>query len=97
MRTLSVILGIEGVAMILSLGTAIYDGDRETSIGFAISTGVLLILAILARSVSSGFSIKMKARESYFVVLVCWLTMIVGGTLPYLLTGNGYGVIDSIF
>lgn len=97
MRTLSVILGIEGVAMILSLGTAIYDGDRETSIGFAISTGILLILAILARSVSSGFSIKMKARESYFVVLVCWLTMIVGGTLPYLLTGNGYGVIDSIF
>ena len=97
MRTLSAILGIEGVAMILSLGTAIYDGDRNASIGFAISTGILLILAIITRSISSGFSIKMKARESYFIVLICWATMIVGGTLPYLLIGNGYGVIDSIF
>ncbi|MBO4235286.1 MAG: TrkH family potassium uptake protein [Firmicutes bacterium] len=97
LRTLSAVLGIEGIAMILSLGTAVYDGDKEASIGFAISTGILLILAIVARSVSSGFSIKMKARESYFVVLVCWIAMIVGGTLPYLLIGRGYGVIDSIF
>ena len=96
-RTVSVILGIEGIAMILSLGTAVYDGDRKAAIGFTISTGILLALALIGRAFSTGFHVKMKARESYFIVLICWVTMIIGGTLPYLLAGSGYGVVDSIF
>ena len=96
-RTVSVILGIEGIAMILSLGTAVYDGDRKAAIGFTISTGILLALALIGRAFSTGFHVKMKARESYFIVLICWVTMIIGGTLPYLLAGSGYGIVDSIF
>lgn len=96
-RTVSMILGIEGIAMILSLGTAIYDGDRDVAIGFTISTSILLILALLGRAFSQGYHVKMKARESYYIVLVCWACMIAGGTLPYLLSGRGFSVVDSIF
>jgi len=96
-RTASIILGIEGLAMILSLGTAVYDGDRESTVGFAISTTLLLVFALLGRSASKKLDVKIKARDSYYVVLICWLTVVIGGTLPYLLVGRGYGLIDSVF
>lgn len=96
-RIVSTILGVEGIAMILSLGTAIYDGDKNATFGFAVPIAILIMLSLIGRIVSRGYHVKMKARESYFIVLVCWLTMIAGGTLPYILIGGGYSVIDSIF
>ena len=97
MRTVSTILGIEGLAMMISLGMAVYDGDRDSSIGFTISTGIVLAFALIARGFSTGYHVKMKPRESYYTVLICWLAMVAGGTLPYLLVGQGYSVVDSIF
>ena len=97
MRTISTVMGVEGIAMLLSFGTAIYDHDMKTANGFAISIAILFAIALVGRIVSRGFTTKIKARESYFIVLVCWLSMIVGGTLPYLFAGRGYGVVNAIF
>lgn len=96
-RTAATILLIEGIAMLIPLGTAFYDRTMKVFNGFAVSIAVLLSLAALGRIVTRKHKLKIKIRESYFIVLVGWLTMIAGGTLPYLLCGNGYTLVEGIF
>ena len=96
-RTISTILLAEVMAMLPSLMLAFSDGDLGVAKGFIITMAILGILGLVGIKASKEYKSKIKVRESYFVVLVCWLTVIVSGLLPYLLSGEGYSIADSIF
>ena len=96
-RTISIILLSEGAAMIPALILAVAEKDASSVRSFAISAAAVIIAGLIGLNFTGRYRIKVKARDSYFVVLVCWLTAIAAGVLPYLLSGQGYTPIDSIF
>lgn len=96
LRAVSTILLIEGVAMLIPLFMSLYDKQRDVFKGFALSVAILFVVFVTTRATTRNFKMKMKVRESYFIVLLCWITMIAGGALPYILCGK-YSLVDSIF
>ncbi|MDO4396449.1 MAG: TrkH family potassium uptake protein, partial [Clostridia bacterium] len=40
---------------------------------------------------------KIKAGESYLIAFIGWISVSIIGTVPYLLSGCGYSLSDSIF
>ena len=95
--TVSTILMIEAVAIIPSAAMGLYDGDMDSFKGMVISAVVLMALGLLGRQLSGSHQVKMKVKESYLIVLLCWLTSIFGGMLPYLTIGRNYRVTDAFF
>lgn len=96
-RTVSVILLIEGLFMLPSLILAWHDGAAQTLRGFLWSFLAVEAAGIISYFSTQSYKVKMKIRESYYVVIVSWLTVIAVGFLPYFLSGSGYSVIDSLF
>lgn len=96
-RTMSVILLIEGLFMLPSLILAMQDGSTVTARGFLVSLAALEIIGAAGYLSTRNFRARMKIRESYYVVIVCWFTVIAAGLLPYLMAGRGYSFADSLF
>ena len=97
LRTVSTILLAEAVAMIPSMLMAIYDRDMIVTRGFIITIVISALIGTVGVVATKNHHVKIKTRESYFVVLVCWLTVIIAGTLPYLLGAPGCSPADAIF
>lgn len=97
LNTMATMLLIEGVAMFPPLILAFLDREREVVFAMGISAVIVLILGAAGKAVSGSQKNKVKLDESYFVVLVCWLTAIVGGMLPYLFMGRDFGLVNSFF
>lgn len=95
--TISTILMIEGLAMLPSVAMGFYDGEKDVAIGMALSAAILIVISIIGRTVTKNHKTRIKASESFYIVLMCWFAVIVGGMLPYLLTGGDYGIINSLF
>ena len=96
-RTISVILLIEGLFMLPSMLLAFKEGTVETGRGFLYAFLALEILGGIAYITTEKHKVKMRLRESYYIVIICWFTVIAAGFIPYYLSGNGYSVIDSLF
>lgn len=96
-NTLATILLMEGVAMIPAVAMAFYDGQRDIGLGMGVSFVILLCLGLMGKRYSKGHHDKIKISESYFIVLICWLTAIIGGMIPYLLAGNDFTFINAFF
>ena len=94
---ISEILLLEGLTMIPSVILAFIDKDRGDLMGMSISAGILLGLSIIGHTVVKEFKLKMKVGESYLIVLLAWITAIIGGMLPYLLAGQNIGPVDAFF
>ena len=96
-NTMAIILLIEGVAMLPSTLLAVFDGDRDVAVSLGMASIILLALAFAGKTVVGKHHTRIKAEESYFIVISAWLTAIVGGMVPYLLAGRNYGLINSFF
>ena len=94
---MATILLLEGAATIPAVSIAFYDGQGDIGLGMGISAAVLLLLSLLGKVYSKGHHYKIKISESYFIVLVCWLTAILGGMLPYLLVGRDFTIVNAFF
>ena len=96
-NTMATILLIEGIAMIPCVLMAFFDSEREALLPLGTSAGIVLGLAALGKLFARRHEAKIKLDESYFIVLVCWFTAIVGGMLPYLLVGRDFGIVNAFF
>ena len=84
--------------MVPSFLCAAMDHDLMSLKAMTLSIGILALLGVLGLFLTKKQTGKViKSRESYFVVLVCWLTVIIGGILPYIFAGQGFTVVDAIF
>ena len=97
-RTISTLLLLESATMVPSFLCAAMDHDLMSLRAMTLSIGILSLLGVLGLFLTKKQTGKViKSRESYFVVLVCWLTVITGGILPYIFAGKGFTVVDAIF
>ena len=97
-RTISTLLLLESATMLPSFLCAAMDHDLISLRAMTLSIGILSLLGVLGLFLTKKQTGKViKSRESYFVVLVCWLTVITGGILPYIFAGQGFTVVDAIF
>ena len=84
--------------MLPSFLCAAMDHDLMSLRAMTFSIGILALLGVLGLFLTKKQTGKViKSRESYFAVLVCWLTVITGGILPYIFAGQGFTVVDAIF
>ena len=95
--TVCTILTIEGLAMVPATLMGLYDGEQRTALGIGISAAILIIIGLVGRSLAKEHKNKIKPSESYYIVLVCWFSVVLGGMLPYLMSGSHYGLINSFF
>ena len=97
-RTISTLLLLESATMVPSFLCAAMDHDLMSLKAMTLSIGILALLGVLGLFLTKKQTGKViKSRESYFAVLVCWLTVIIGGILPYIFAGQGFTVVDAIF
>ncbi|MBP3815981.1 MAG: TrkH family potassium uptake protein [Firmicutes bacterium] len=96
-RTIATVLLIEGVAMVPAGVLALFDGDISAGKGILISAGIILAIALMGRLYVGNHATKIKARESYFIVLVSWITAITAGMFPYLLAVKDFGFVNALF
>ena len=99
-NAMSTILLIEGIAMIPSCFLGLLEGDKGGTMAMGISGAIVIAFALIGKALSREHKVKMRVSESYFIVLVCWLTAILGGMLPYMIFGflnGGITISDSIF
>lgn len=96
-KTVSVILLFEGLAMLLPFGFACYFHETSSATSFFCTLVVCIVFGETMRRVVKKTEKKIKTREGYFVVIVSWLVVILVGSMPYLMAGQGYGFFESWF
>lgn len=97
LKTISMVLAIEGVAMLPSIIVGLYYGEKNALSGLAFTSFLTIIFATIILNIYRGEKVKLKAREGFLVTLLGWLLVCIVGALPYLGAGMDYSFVDSIF
>lgn len=97
LRTISVILLFEGVAMLPPLICAVYFDEHGPASALFFTACCCIALGMLVFRFLKYYTLKIKQRESYFIAFICWFVVSLVGTLPYALSGCGYSFTDCIF
>ncbi len=96
-RFYALILGIESVFMLPSIGISLYDATHKTTVAFAVTvllTGALsLLMVILSRRAQKGFYVK----EGLLCVGSGWVLMSLLGCLPFWIAGEIPSYLDALF
>ena len=99
MKSISYILGwilrIEGVFMVLPLGTALVYGERQ---GFAFALVMALCLALgQLLTHKKPRNPSFYAKEGFVTTALGWIVMSLFGCLPFVLTGEIPSFVDALF
>lgn len=96
-KILSIVLIITGVAMIPSMFASAYYGENEAMVGFGTSSALTIIVALIMFFRNRDASNKLRLREGYLIVALCWIMCSVVGAVPYLLANHSTTIIDAFF
>ncbi len=96
-RILAQILALEALAMSPALALALYDGNKRVSISFAITIGIILIIASIFWAFCHNAKRVFYAREGYVCAGGCWIVMSLLGCLPFVFSGEIPNYIDALF
>ena len=96
-KTVSLIIALEGLAMLPSIICAAVFGETRVLITFAVVSAFCIAAGAWLYSNMRKYTIKIKTREGYFVVLLCWATVILVGFMPYYFSGCGYSAVNCLF
>ena len=93
---MGLLLMFNGIFMFLSSGISFYYKDGVTKeIFFA---GIVTILVgLLFRFATKGFSKEVKKREGYLIVTLGWIFMSLSGSLPYMFSDSIPQFTDAFF
>jgi len=80
------LLIFNGVFMFISSIVSFFYNDGATKEIFFAGT-VTILIGLLFRFATKGFTKQIKKREGYLVVTLGWIFMSLSGTLPYLFSG----------
>lgn len=88
---------IEGLFMVPVSLYGFFIGEIKAAVTFALLASMAIIFFGYAARSMKHVVVDIKTRESYFLVLICWVTAILVAVFPYYLCGEGYRLIDCIF
>ena len=98
-----IILQLMGILLLFNGGFMMVSGivswyfDDGALEGIMIAGTVTIIIGLLLRFMTKGFSKRIKKREGYLVVTLGWITMSLSGALPYVFTGAIPTFTDAFF
>ncbi len=94
-NVLSILLLTQGLLMLLCCGISMYDHNADAKgILFA---GMTTIGAGVLLSLYRRGDTQISKREGYLIVTLSWITMVLFGMLPYLMTGTLHTFHDALF
>ena len=96
LRVIAGILLLEGVAMFIPLSYAVITDD-PCAPAFFLPALTCLCIGLVIHTQLKFHTLKIRQRESYLIAFICWITVSLMGTFPYLMAGCGYSLVDSIF
>ena len=88
---------IAGAAMIPSIICGLINREFDVSRNFLIIALAGIGIGAVGRYKLEKQKGSIKVGESYFVVLLCWLTVVIYGMMPYIFSTRGYSISDSFF
>jgi len=88
---------IVGFSMLPALFSAYLYDDAEVIRAFAIPAISCIVVGGLCTKLISPLNIKLKLRDGYMVVALCWLLASLVGAVPYYIGAGNYGFIDAFF
>ncbi len=95
-RVIGLLMFVEGVAMLLALiVSAIYKENDLT--GFALSSGLNLLVGALIIWLTRNASKDIGKREGFIIVTLVWIVFSLLGSLPYIFTGSIPSYTDAFF
>ena len=91
------ILAIEAVFMLPAFFISLFSGADKATLAFAMSIGILAVVAGLFALASIGAREGFYAREGLICVSAGWILMSLFGCLPFWLSGEIPRFIDALF
>ena len=96
LRTIAILLMVEGVAMFIPMCYAVYIDDPTAS-AFFFPFVLCIAVGLLIQTQLQFYTVKIKQRESYLIAFISWITASIVGMLPYALADCGYTFADCLF
>lgn len=96
MRYIGILLGAEGILMLLCLVPAIHFADGTTRQTF-LSGGITLTSGLLMAILFRNHKTIQDRRCSYLLVVSIWIILAIFGTLPFILTDVSPSWTDAFF
>lgn len=86
LQMMGFLLIFNGLFMLISSGISLLYKDGVTKEVFA-AGAVTILIGLLMRFASKGFTKQVKKREGYLIVSLGWILMSLSGSLPYIFSG----------
>ena len=96
-RTIATMLIIAGIAMAPSILCGFINGENYVAKNMSLVALCGIATGIVVRRGTENYRGNLKVGESYLAVLLCWMTVIIFGMVPYLVSGKGYSFSESFF
>ena len=96
-RFIAQIIAIEAVFMVPALGISLGYGEWPGVQAFAVTIGIMLILAAIMYALCRKADRLFGAREGLVCVALSWIVMSLLGALPFVLSGQVKSYIDALF
>lgn len=97
LRTISIILFFEGLAMLAPVVCAVYNNEQGPASALFLTALSCIAIGMLAFRFLKYYTLKIKQRESYFIAFICWFVVCLVGTFPFIFSGYGYSFTDCVF
>ena len=97
LKTIAVVLLFEGTAMLIPVCYAAWQNDQSSASALLITALFCISFGLAVYRNLRYYTLKIKAKESYLIAFLCWFTVTLVGTFPYLLSGNGYSFAECVF
>lgn len=94
-NVLSILLLTQGLLMMVCCGLSLYQGSPD-AVGI-LKAGVITIASGAILSLYRRGNTQITKREGYLIVTLSWVTMVIFGTLPFLLTDSLLTIQDALF
>jgi trk system potassium uptake protein len=95
-RLIGLLLLVEGIAMMVSMGVAIISGGDDVR-ALGISSLICLLPGLAAFILTSKYTSHLSKREGFFAVTIGWIIIAILGSLPYLISGYIPNVTNAFF
>jgi trk system potassium uptake protein TrkH len=95
-RVIGLLMFVEGAFMLLPLIISILYGENDT-MGFALSSGINLLVGALIIWLTRNASRDIGKREGFIIVSLVWVIFSALGSLPYIFTGAIPSYTDAFF
>jgi len=85
-RILGFLVFVEGMAMLLALGVALFYGENDIN-AFLITSAGCIGLGLLVILLTRNTKKKLGKREGFIIVSLVWIIFSLLGSIPYMLSG----------